>query len=181
MYRLLFFILFLSVNLFGQENCIKIKLNLTHNEDYTFTYENARLILTGNGRNDTLRPNRELEFNMENLTKGDYQFRIIPNNSLDRTTEHYYKFHFDTPAQQKHPFEITYSPFCPYSIENKTCPVCCTEKHVIPVRYGLIAVIEKRDKNGNIINDDKKKFKAGGCVVSDCDPQWYCEQDDVKF
>lgn len=181
MYRLLFFILFLSVNLFGQENCIKVKLNLTHNEDYTFTHENARLILTGNGRNDILRPNRELEFVLDNLSEGDYSFYITPGNQLHSNMTYKYKLHFGPKTITGHTIEISYTPFCHYSKENKTCPVCCTEEHVIPVRYGLIAVIEKRDKNGNIINDDQKEFKMGGCVVSDCDPQWYCEQDDVKF
>jgi hypothetical protein len=180
MCRLLFLILLFSLQAFGQQNCIIVKLSVTHGEDYTYTYENARLILTGNGRDDTLRPNRELEFVLEGLKEGDYSFYITPQNQLHSNRITQYRFCYDPKTIIGNTMEISFSPFCHYSKENKTCPVCCTDDKVVPIVYGLIASINKVDENGNII-ENKKNYKAGGCVVSGCDPHWYCEQDDVEF
>jgi len=81
---------------------------------------------------------------------------------------------------------------CPYEkTKNNRCPVCKKTDKTIPIVYGLI--IEITDANPNIIETNgvriisdtpiikKKKYKSGGCVVSDCQPSWFCERDDKKF
>ena len=56
----------------------------------------------------------------------------------------------------------------------------CPKNHIdsiIPIIYGLVATtIEWGTKN-------KKKVKAryAGCVVTDCDPQFYCKEHDIEF
>jgi len=66
--------------------------------------------------------------------------------------------------------------FCQYdSLEkNKTCPVCHKHDKVIPIRYGLLITI-------NGMKGEGKKFKAGGCNISSCDPYWYCKRDKTEF
>ena len=57
-----------------------------------------------------------------------------------------------------------------------TCPKNHTDS-IIPIIYGLVATtIEWGTKN-------KKEVKAryAGCVVTDCDPQFYCKEHDIEF
>lgn len=53
---------------------------------------------------------------------------------------------------------------------NKTCPVCGKENRVIPIVYGLII--------GKL---NKRKFYFAGCIITSCDPNWYCKRDKYKF
>jgi hypothetical protein len=65
---------------------------------------------------------------------------------------------------------------CNYDKGNKTCPICKKSDLVVPIVYGLI--LETRSKRR------KKKeleFHSGGCVISGCDPNWYCKRDDKEF
>lgn len=57
-----------------------------------------------------------------------------------------------------------------------TCPKKHTDS-IIPIIYGLVAEkIEWGTKK-------KKEIKAryAGCVVTDCDPQFYCKEHDIEF
>ncbi len=49
------------------------------------------------------------------------------------------------------------------------CPICHMSDQVIPIEYGLI---KSRPGDGA-----GKKYMLGGCLVSDCDPHWYCKRD----
>lgn len=40
------------------------------------------------------------------------------------------------------------------------------------------------DKNGKIISkeeDEKVTSKQGGCVITDCQPNWFCQLDNIDF
>ncbi len=56
----------------------------------------------------------------------------------------------------------------------KICPVGNHSKHIVPVLYGLPG--EKLRRKA-----DKGKVKLGGCLISGCDPQWYCKIHDKTF
>lgn len=73
--------------------------------------------------------------------------------------------------------EIQYPPFCIYDKTKKdmTCPICSKQGEVIPIVYGLIVNTRRKSKKR------QQEFKAGGCVVSGCDPNWYCKRDDKEF
>jgi hypothetical protein len=55
-----------------------------------------------------------------------------------------------------------------------TCPENHTD-NIIPIVYGLVG-LTKEDSNSEDI-----KFHLGGCIVSDCDPQYYCAIHETEF
>lgn len=65
---------------------------------------------------------------------------------------------------------------CQYnsSFQDKTCPVCHQKDKVLPIVYGLIVEKKPRKKT-------KRNYIPGGCVISLCDPNWYCERDNLRF
>lgn len=76
-------------------------------------------------------------------------------------------------SQKLTEIEIKY-PYCEYTSDYKiktNCPICNKKDKVIPIYYGLIDDKEslKKAKRGEI--------KLGGCMVSFCDPNWYCKRD----
>ena len=73
--------------------------------------------------------------------------------------------------------EILYPPICTYDKNkgDKTCPVCNKQDQVIPIAYGLIVDTGKKSKK------EEAEYFTAGCVVSGCDPHWYCKRDKKKF
>lgn len=67
--------------------------------------------------------------------------------------------------------DIVYPNSCKSS--QKVCPIMHTNE-VIPIKYGASDIKMKK------LADDRKIF-LGGCVMSDCDPVWYCKIHSVKF
>lgn len=91
----------------------------------------------------------------------------------------------DTTVQVKIVDETTFElkmelpPPCKYdkNLNDKTCPVCNKRDMTIPIVYGLI-VSEEGSKSDKEMYD---KWYPGGCVISKCDPNWYCKRDKYKF
>ena len=74
-------------------------------------------------------------------------------------------FIIDGPCLFDHP--VGYIPTCP---KNHT-------DNIIPIVYGLIAT-----RGDTFIKNKKEmKVKYAGCVVTDCDPQFYCKEHDIDF
>ena len=71
------------------------------------------------------------------------------------------------------PFDCPYNKNC----KQKICPVCKKDDKVIPILYGLMGF----DGKGNSFFKDYVEFKPGGCVISECDPTWYCKRDACRF
>ncbi len=70
--------------------------------------------------------------------------------------------------------KINYPPPCKYSDKKHACPVCKKRNKVIPILYGYPSKGLLRDaENGKVI--------LGGCVISECDPKWYCKRDSTRF
>jgi len=74
-------------------------------------------------------------------------------------------FKINGPCLYDHP--AGWIPTCP---KNPTC-------NIIPIVYGLIAT------RGDTFIKNKKdeKLRYAGCVTTDCDPQFYCNQHDIEF
>ena len=64
--------------------------------------------------------------------------------------------------------------YCKYDNNNKTCPVCNKKNNVTRIVYGYPSL--KLLKAAS-----KGKVKLGGCVITDCDPKWYCSKDKIEF
>lgn len=57
-----------------------------------------------------------------------------------------------------------------------TCPKNHTDS-IIPIVYGLVVT------SGDTFIKDRKdmEVKYAGCVITGCDPQFYCKQHDIEF
>ncbi len=81
---------------------------------------------------------------------------------------------------QKEDFVKNVSEFDPAITEVECEPaakICPFENHtnqIVPVVYGLPGAKLRRKA-------DKGKVKLGGCLISGCDPQWYCKIHDKTF
>ncbi len=56
----------------------------------------------------------------------------------------------------------------------KECPIGNKKDMVIPIVYGLPGKKLRR-------KSDKGKAYLGGCIVTGCDPEWYCKRHKIKF
>jgi len=56
----------------------------------------------------------------------------------------------------------------------KKCPTCQSNDQVVPIMYGM---------PGPKMQDDHfaGKIHLGGCVISENDPKWFCQRDEVEF
>ena len=54
------------------------------------------------------------------------------------------------------------------------CPICNSNKDVVPIEYGL-PTPQTRKKA------DKEVIVLGGCIVGDCSPKHYCKKDKLRF
>ncbi|HAT64562.1 MAG TPA: hypothetical protein DCS66_08155 [Flavobacteriaceae bacterium] len=89
----------------------------------------------------------------------------IPGNREDYIFPSFYLSENDTIR-----LKLPYSYYCEYDISknDKTCPICKKKNKVIPVEFGLF------------INDPKKAYNMG-CLITDCEPNWYCKRDKITF
>ncbi len=60
---------------------------------------------------------------------------------------------------------------------SKVCPKCHKSDKVIPIYYGLRTI--PFDPQGNLIKEPR--HISGGCVLSDCNPTWFCERNKLRF
>ena len=75
------------------------------------------------------------------------------------------KFKIDGPCLFDHP--VGYVPICPKNHKD----------NIIPIVYGLVATrIDEFVKNKKDM-----RVKYAGCLVSDCDPQYYCKDHNIEF
>ncbi len=73
-------------------------------------------------------------------------------------------FKFEGPCLYDHPKD--YIPTCPKKHSN----------NIIPIVYGLVAT-----RGDNYTNKDVENVRYRGCVVTDCDPHFYCKEHDIEF
>ena len=64
---------------------------------------------------------------------------------------------------------------CEYDyLGQPSCPICNKTDEAIPILYG--------DPTKRTLKRAKKgKVWLGGCIISNCDPHWYCKRDKNKF
>lgn len=172
---------------FSQGGRINGKLILKDVENYKKVSENTFIILKTSKRIDSVKVDKDLNFVFENLEAGPVRIYLNPRTyPLNRFYKHSLK------ENEIINLEIPYCSVCPYNKENDNiCPVCHKNDNVIPIKYGLIAKITYEDKNGNetdkngkiISKEEKEKitYKQGGCVISDCHPNWFCQLDQIDF
>ena len=112
-------------------------------------------------------------FNLKLEESGNYRVSVSGPFEPDTT--------FNVSIRQNETLDLTisYPPkLCPYE-EAKTTGVCPDGKHkdnVVPIIYGLIIGDEEFMKKV-----EKNEVELGGCMVTDCDPNWYCKTHARRF
>jgi hypothetical protein len=112
--------------------------------------------------------NEEGNFILENVPAGVHHLRVSISGYRDSI--------LTVPVLDGSEIElyIEFPPYCKYNRKDKTCQLCGKGDKVIPVVYGYPS------KKGLRLSK-RGKIALGGCIVSDCDPQWYCKRDKLLF
>jgi len=184
--KILYF-LFISLSCLSQTGKLNGKLILKDPENYKKVSENTFIILKDGKRIDSVKVDDKLAFNFKKLSTDTLKIFVSPKGF---PVNRYYIISLKENEIKN--FEIPYSSVCPFSKNTgNICPVCKKNDKVLPIVYGFTMKIKYRDKNGNPINkygkviskeeDEKITSKSGGCVVSDCQPNWFCELDQIDF
>lgn len=162
-------LLFNLFTFYGQnKGKINGKLILKDLENKESVIKNTYVILKSKTQIDSVKVDKNLNFTFENLKSDSLRIFISPRSY---PVNKFYKFYLKDGEVKD--LELSYSSTCPYGKSN-VCPICKKKDKVIPIVYGLIAEIKgKKSKT--------KKFKPGGCVISDCQPNWFCERDKNEF
>lgn len=79
---------------------------------------------------------------------------------------------------QKLVLNVQLSGKCLYDLADGVVPKCPANHtdQIIPITYGLIGFV-----NAEAEKQIDSTFHLGGCVVTDCDPQYYCKIHKVEF
>jgi hypothetical protein len=166
--------------LFCSAQTVKVngKLLLQNEDDRSLVIEKTKVVLEQNGIEQITKVNDSLEFYFEINGLDKIQITITPKG-VGRVSGRFYKFK-NTELRKNNTIsiKIPYSLTCKYdkSKDNKTCPICKKEDEVTPISYGLGAETTKKGEEKK-----EEKFKPGGCVVTDCDPNWFCKRDNLEF
>lgn len=133
-------------------------------------------ILEHENHKDSIQVDENFKFKFESLRSGKYYLSFsVRNYPINRN----YIFNLNDGEKLNH--DIPLKPICPYqnSKEKTDCPVCKKDDKVIPIVYGLSVSIVPKDQKEN--SKTEAKVHNGGCVISDCQPNWYCERDKTQF
>ncbi|MCK8482289.1 hypothetical protein [Psychroserpens algicola] len=172
------FLTFGFVFCYSQEIKVNGKILLENKDDRENVIEKTKVHLEQNGikQISIVNENLEFEFNINGFDKILITFEPVGVGSV---SGRFYTFKNNTLRKNDTiSLKIPYALTCKFdkSVNNKTCPTCKKEDEVIPISYGLIAEITKKDEEKK-----EKKYKSGGCVTGDCDPNWYCKRDNLEF
>ena len=162
-----------SCRTYSQKGEIKGKLITEIPEEKALIAYSIQVILKINDLEKTTVVDEHLNFFFQNLQSDSIQITTQPYTYLKNNRIIGFLKPDDT-IHLKIPFTLT----CKYefSKENKTCPVCQKQDKVITIIYGLIAESNEED-----IGKQDKTYKSGGCITTDCDPNWYCKRDNLEF
>jgi hypothetical protein len=103
-------------------------------------------------------------YTIKNVKLGAYEFKLKLIGYQDFVIKDFY-------ISQNRALEFIFPNPCKESV--KICPKNHTDK-LIPIVYGMPG--EKLIKKAK-----KGKVMLGGCIVTDCDPKWYCKVHKIEF
>ena len=161
-FLLTIFIFLISLNAFCQTGVIQGQV-YDRRENQVLAFANVWLVDTKKGTTTDLNGN----FKIDSLPTGKYDLKVSFIGYGDTTIKAIKVLHDSTLN-----IKIVFPSPCPYDslMKDKTCPICRKSNKVIPIVYGL-----------PIGKLDKKNFYYAGCVITSCDPTWYCKRCKKKF
>ncbi|MCC6723346.1 MAG: hypothetical protein IT258_02460 [Saprospiraceae bacterium] len=157
----------------GQASKINGRLKVENKIDKKNIVENSTMvILTGDSIQKVTNVDENLCFSFDSLTSGKYSIQVKTIFYYQDTIVRNIVLKIDEVIKVK----IPYPPFCIYrNKKGKVCPICHKEDEVIPVVYGLLVFDPEAPEK------DEEEFYSGGCMVTGCDPKWYCKRDKKEF
>jgi hypothetical protein len=63
---------------------------------------------------------------------------------------------------------------CEAARASNTCPVCRSNKDVIPIQYGLPTPETRKNAKRGLVH-------LGGCIIFPCAPRHFCKKDGLEF
>jgi hypothetical protein len=106
------------------------------------------------------------DYKVENIKAGLYSLSIQHLGFKERVIKD-----VSITADEIRQFDINHPGPCTESL--KICPKGHTDG-LIPIIYGLPG--KKLMKKAH-----KGQIRLGGCIVTDCDPKWYCKTHEIEF
>ena len=162
-----------SLSCVAQNSVIYGQIVPENPEDSARIIAKSKVVLKINGTKKASYPDKNLNFTFQNLDSDSILIYMEPKSARIETMMMGFLEPNDT-LFLKIPYMLT----CKYdkSKNNKTCPICKRQDRVIPIVYGLLAYIQKKGE----VNKEPE-IKEGGCIISNCDPNWYCKRDQIDF
>ncbi|MCF8298167.1 MAG: carboxypeptidase-like regulatory domain-containing protein [Saprospiraceae bacterium] len=151
-----------NLNVLGQTGIIKGQV-YDRKEKQGLALANVWLIDTKIGTVTDQKGN----FKIDNLKAGIYNLKVSYIGYGD-TTLYNIKVLVDTVILLR--VELPADCIYDKNEKNRTCPICGKKNKVVPIVYGL-----------PIGSLNLKKYYYAGCVITNCDPNWYCKRCKNKF
>ncbi len=111
--------------------------------------------------------NQTGDFEIDNIKPGTYRIKL----QLLGYRESYLQTPITISADKIEQMNLIYPDSCGKS--KKICPRGHTD-NLIPIVYGLPG-------KKLMTKSEKGKVRLGGCIVTDCDPAWYCKKHEIEF
>ncbi|REC49152.1 hypothetical protein [Chryseobacterium pennipullorum] len=106
-------------------------------------------------------------FDFGKVENGKYKLNIIENND-------YIRNEYNIDIKDDTVVHLVANQYCKYrENKNSICPICKTDKNVIPIFYGLVTE--------TFMKKNKSKYYFGGCELTSCNPKYYCKTEGLQF
>ena len=134
--------------------------------DLVIHYKPVVVLLTGEGLHYKSTPISNNQKRIYELKTGYYRVSLIKNEKIEEGKDSIY-----IDKNQRLILNLKLVGPCLYNYPKNSLPLC-PQNHsdnILHIVYGLIPFL------------DETKFKRGGCVITDCDPQFYCTKHKIEF
>lgn len=162
----------LSLHSFGQ--VLDGAINFTKDSHgYNIAWVTAKGIEQANTKSVTTKSDSLGRFKITFEQSGQYRISINGPDEPDTT------FNITVGKNETLKLTVNYPPkICPYEKAKSTgiCPESNHKDNVVPIIYGLIIMDKEFMKKV-----ENKEVELGGCLVTTCDPKWYCKTHDRRF
>lgn len=166
------FMIMVSVDSFAQE--LNGAINPTkNNHSLNFFWVTAKGIKQANNKSQSTKADSLGHFKIKFEEGGEYRISIKGSDEPDTT------FYLNVGQHETINLTINYPPkVCPYEKAKSTgiCPEGTHKDNIVPIIYGLIIADKEFLKKV-----ESHEVERGGCLVTTCDPNWYCKTHDRRF
>jgi len=166
---ILFILTFFSIAAFGQAG--KLKLSLTITSDTTYPYFLDIWLLKKDSLINRFTVVKNGDYLFRNIGEGVYSLKLADHiarelkiDSVNILNDSTTTLNIVYPGACKFIYPINYKPLCPYSHSDS----------IVNIMYGF--------PSKRMMTESKKgRIYLGGCIVTGCDPKYYCIKHKLQF